>query len=165
MGFVTGEFLKTQFDNFASRVSTVFAKKTEIPKKVSELTNDEGFVTKEVSNLTNYYDKISTEALISGAQTGALVFDTKAELDTWLLDDDNKATLKAGQNIYIKATDTPDYWWDGAGLQILETEKVSLDGYVTETELETTLSDYVKDTDVETEDIDFSGYFSDSSEV
>lgn len=165
MARVTVEWVTEQFQNFAARVSAVFAKKTEIPAKVSELTNDEGFITKDVSNLTNYYDKTNTDTLISGAQTKALVFDTKTDLDTWLLDDENKAMLKTGQNIYIKAADTPDYWWDGTELQILETEKVSLVGYVTETELESKLSEYVREDDVETEDIDFSGYFSTNSEV
>lgn len=130
MAFATSEWVKTQFDNFAARITAVFAKK-------------------------DYVDDA-----ISNMQTGALVFDTKSDLDTWLENESNVSKLKVGQNIYIKAADTPDYWWDGTGLQVLETEKVNLDGYVTDTELSTTLAGYVKMTDAETENIDFSGYFS-----
>lgn len=130
MAFATSEWIKIQFENFASRISNVFAKKTEV------------------------------QDMISDAQTKALVFDTKYDLDIWIQDEENKSTLKTGQNIYIKETDTPDYWWDGVELQILETEKANLEGYVTETQLDTKLSEYVKNTDVETQDIDFSGYFS-----
>lgn len=130
MAFATSEWIKTQFDNFAARITAVFAKK-------------------------EYVDNA-----ISNVQTGALVFDAKADLDTWLESESNVSKLKVGQNIYIKATDTPDYWWDGTGLQVLETEKIDLDGYVTDTELSTTLAGYVKTTDAETENIDFSGYFS-----
>lgn len=135
MGYVTGEFLKAQFDNFANRVGEVFPEKKEV------------------------------ENLISGAQTKALVFDTKEDLDAWLENEENVSELKTGQNIYIKAEDTPDYWWDGTEPQPLETEKVDLEGYVTESQLNTALSGYVKATDVETENIDFSTYFSGSDEV
>lgn len=117
MGFITIEFLKTQFNNFATRISSVFATK--------EYVND----------------------VASGKEEKAKVFNTKDDLDTWLAVDGNPETLKVGQNIYIKAEDTPDYWWDGTGLQPLETEKVNLDGYLTED-------------DAETENIDFSDYFS-----
>lgn len=165
MGYVTRDFLATQFANFATRIATVFAKKTELPTKVSDLTNDSGFVTNSVDNLTNYYKKTETyskaeiDGLVTSGGTSALVFDTKAALDTWMENSTNTATLKTGQNIYIRATDTPDYWWDGTELQILETQKVDLAGYVTEESLETTLSGYLKTTDAETENIDFSTYF------
>lgn len=45
MAFITREYLVTQFNNFATRISLIFAKKTEIPKSVSELTNDKGYLT------------------------------------------------------------------------------------------------------------------------
>lgn len=165
MGYVTREFLATQFTNFATRIATVFAKKTELPTKLSDLTNDSGYVTNAVDNLANYYKKSETytkeevSGLISGGGIAALVFDTKADLDTWMESSANVATLKTGQNIYIKATDTPDYWWDGSALQILETQKVDLSGYVTDDDLTAALADYLKTTDKETSNIDFSTYF------
>lgn len=45
MAFITREYLATQFNNFATRVATVFAKKTELPTKLSDLNNDKGFLT------------------------------------------------------------------------------------------------------------------------
>lgn len=68
--------------------------------------------------------------MISDVESGeniAKVFDTKAELDEWLALEGNAETLKTGQDIYIKDTGTPDYWWDGAELQVLETEKVFIE--------------------------------------
>lgn len=159
MKFATSEWVKTQFSNFATRIALVFAKKEELPAKVSDLINDEGFVTNAVDNLTNYYTKTEVNALAAGSGAGALVFDTKDALDAWLEDQNNVTNLKVGQNIYIKASDTPDYWWDGTGLQVLETEKVNLDGYVTGTQLTDALAGYLKSEDKETENIDFSTYF------
>lgn len=149
MGYVTRDFLATQFANFATRIALVFARKTELPTKVSDLTNDSGFVTAEEVN-----------SLTAGAGVTTIVFDTKEALDAWLLVSANTASLKTGQNIYIKETDTPDYWWDGTQLQVLETEKVNLENYVDKDALETKLAGYVKTSDSETENLDFSAYFS-----
>lgn len=144
MGFATAEWVKTQFDNFSTRVSAVFAKKTDVPSK---------------DDLANYYTKTETDDLFSGRAEKAKVFDTKADLESWLAVDGNSDNLKLGQNIYIKEIDTPDYWWDGANLQPLETEKVNLDGYVTSEQLSATLDGYLSKDDKESENIDFSGYF------
>lgn len=57
----------------------------------------------------------------------AKVFETKTALDEWLAIEGNPETLIAGQNIYIVATGTPDYWWDGTGLQELEPDKVTIE--------------------------------------
>lgn len=65
------------------------------------------------------------EAIARGAAR-ALVFDTVAALDAWLTVSANTASLQVGDNLYIKATDVPDYWWDGTKKQVLETEKVVL---------------------------------------
>lgn len=159
MSYANKSWIETQFQNFATRISLVFAKKSEIPTKVSDLANDEGFITSTVENLANYYTKAEVNALAVGGGTGALVFDTKEALDAWMEDTNNVIGLKVGQDIYIKEEGTPDYWWDGTGLQILETEKVDLDGYVTDGQLNAKLSDYLKTTDVETENIDFSTFF------
>ena len=40
-----------------------YALKTDIPVKLSELVNDAGFITKEVSNLVNYYKKTEVDAI------------------------------------------------------------------------------------------------------
>lgn len=64
---------------------------------------------------------------IAGGASIAKVFDTKEELDEWLANPENPKKLAIGQNIYIIATGTPDYWWDGNSLQELETGKVIIE--------------------------------------
>ncbi len=98
-----------------------------------------------INNLKSEVDNLKD---IAKGGVAAKTFDTKNALETWLAVEGNPETLSVGQNIYIRETDTPDYWWDGTELQILETEKVSLEGYVTETQLDTKLSEYAKNTDV-----------------
>lgn len=43
MGFINKSYLQKQFENFAARISDVFAKITDIPTKTSQLTNDSGY--------------------------------------------------------------------------------------------------------------------------
>lgn len=64
---------------------------------------------------------------LRGQTVPAKVFETKAELDEWLAVEGNPETLMAGQNIYIVEAGTPDYWWGGEGLQVLETDKVTIE--------------------------------------
>lgn len=73
--------------------------------------------------------KSAVDSLATVAEGGAIAkaFDTKAELDEWLAMEGKAETLKVGQNIYIAETGTPDYWWDGTRLQVLETEKVEIE--------------------------------------
>ena len=59
----------------------------------------------------------------------ALVFDTQAAMNSWLSNSANKATLVVGQNLYIRALDVPDYWWDGSKACELETAKIDLTNY------------------------------------
>lgn len=63
-----------------------------------------------------------------GGKVKGYVFDTNAELQAWLTDE-NKAKLKVGDVLYIKDTGYPDYWWDGTSTQYLETQKVDLTDY------------------------------------
>lgn len=74
---------------------------------------------------------------IAEGKANSKVFATKAEMDAWLAIADNKATLKVGDNLYILATDSPDYWWDGESAQILETEHPDLTDYVKNTDYAT----------------------------
>ena len=45
MSYVNKTYLSTQFTNFANRITSVFAKLTDLPTKTSELDNDSGFIT------------------------------------------------------------------------------------------------------------------------
>ena len=74
------------------------------------------------------------EAVAKGRATG-YVFDTLADLDAWLSDTANTEKLVLGDNLYIRATDVPDYWWDGSAKQLLETQKVDLTEYAKKSEV------------------------------
>jgi hypothetical protein len=82
------------------------------------------------------YQLDEVESIAKGRATG-YVFDTLADLDAWLSDSANTANLVLGDNLYIRATDVPDYWWDGASKQELETQKVDLSEYVKNTDYAT----------------------------
>lgn len=62
------------------------------------------------------------------------VFDTKAEMDAALTNPDFIKILAVGDNLYIRAIDVPDYWWDGNAAYPLETQKVDLSEYVKNTD-------------------------------
>ena len=103
----------------------------------------EGLVTKdELSDFATESDLQKVEAIAKG-KNRAHVFDTKEELDSWLEDEDNIATLQKGDNIYIKEVDTPDYWWTGEAISELETQKVNLTEYAKTTDIPT---DYLSTT-------------------
>ncbi len=96
-----------------------------------EMANLQEQVTGDMANMKSQIEE--TEAIAKGRATG-YVFDTVDALDAWLSDSANTASLVLGDNLYIRATDVPDYWWDGAQKQILETQKVDLDEYVKNTD-------------------------------
>lgn len=161
MGYVSKDYLATQFTNFATRITTVFAKKTELPTKVSDLTNDSGFVTSAVDNLVNYYTKTQTytrdeiASLIASIST--MSFKTVESLPTSDISTTTiylvpKETSEA-ENVYV------EYIYVGGNWEIIGETSTNLDGYVTNDELTTTLANYLKTTDVETSNIDFSTYF------
>ena len=73
--------------------------------------------------------------IASGRATG-YVFDTLADLETALANEEFVSGLVLGDNLYIRATDVPDYWWDGTQKQQLETEKPDLTGLVKEADVQ-----------------------------
>lgn len=90
-------------------------------------------------NVTYLNSELSSiEAIAKGRATG-YVFDTVADLDTWLANSENTQKLVLGDNFYIKALAEPDYWWDGTQKQMLETQKVDLSEYATKDDIPTTL--------------------------
>lgn len=70
-----------------------------------------------------------------GRATG-YVFDTVDAMNTWLSNPTNAENLVLGDNLYIRAKDVPDYWWDGTSAQELETQKVDFTEYATKEELD-----------------------------
>lgn len=171
MGYITREYLSTQFNNFATRIATVFAKKTEIPAKVSDLNNDAGFITAAVDNLVNYYSKAQT---YTKEETASLI----ASISTMTLKkvDTLPTAGISTTTIYLvpkteEGTDNKYFEYiyvDGVWELIGETE-TNLEGYVTDESLTAALASYVrtsvldsylKTADTETSNIDFSTFFS-----
>lgn len=110
-----------------------FAYTKDIPTSVSQLKNDSNFVTNvrvnEVEDIAE-----NAKAIAEGKATG-YVFDSVQAMNTWIKT--NSSTLKLGDNLYIRAVDVPDYWWDGTSVQQLETQKVDLTNYAKYTDYAT----------------------------
>ena len=108
------------------------------------------------TDLSNYYTKeeVDTitnriEAIAKGRATG-YVFNTKADMDLWLEDEEHVAKLNMGDNLYIIDRDTPDYWWDGTQPQELETQKVDLSEYYKKSETDAKIDEKIAALDVYT---------------
>lgn len=73
-------------------------------------------------------DAVEDMTEIANGKCDSYVFNTVAELDTWLANTENTAKLKTGDVFLIRAVDVPDYWWDEntKSKQQLETTKVDL---------------------------------------
>lgn len=84
-----------------------------------------------ITESNNANTNANTAIGIAQGKTTSYVFNTKQELDTWLTIPDNVNKLRIGDNLFIVALDTPDYWWDGTSYKILETQKVDLTNYAT----------------------------------
>lgn len=67
------------------------------------------------------------EAIARGRARG-YVFDTADDMLLWY--EEHKGELCTGDNLYIRETDTPDYWFDGAELLPLEADKVEMTDYL-----------------------------------
>lgn len=113
------------------------ADKTEIPKKISELENDSGFITKDVENLENYYNKteidnkLSTIHRYKGSCTySELISKIDAELgDVWTVTDKDNS-----EYVCVKAKIPGEASWEPLGMNI------DLKGYYTKDEIDNFLS-------------------------
>lgn len=113
-----------------------------IPTKVSAFENDKGYLT-EHQSLEEYAknsaleDAVEEMTAIAQGKCACYVFDTVEALDTWLGNTANTEKLKTGDVFLIRAVNVPDYWWDGATKQKLETTKVDLTEYAKKSEIPT----------------------------
>lgn len=98
-----------------------------------EASIPEAYDDTEIRTLIDEVEEVSenAKAIAEGKATG-YVFDTVDDMNTWL--ETNSSILKLGDNLYIRAVDVPDYWWDGETIQQLETQKVDLTDYVKNTD-------------------------------
>ena len=97
----------------------------------NKLTTSSGYtitIPNQTATLATASDISAINTRLSGMNP-ALVFDTQDAMNSWLSNSANKATLVVGQNLYIRALDVPDYWWDGTQACELETAKVDLTNY------------------------------------
>lgn len=93
-----------------------------------------GSVSEELTPMLDDAKRTAQEAeMIAKGRATGYVFDTPAAMEAWLANADNCAKLVLGDNLYIRETDVPDYWWDGASAQKLETQKVDLTEYIRRT--------------------------------
>lgn len=69
---------------------------------------------------------------VGGSGAPGLVFDTVADMEAYIAE--SADTLAVGQNLYIRAEDVPDFWWDGTQASPVE-GKTDLSDYVTTEQL------------------------------
>ena len=152
-----GEDVQTFTANQSSNVTANIT----VPTTTSELTNNSGFITKAVSDLTNYYNKSNTyskteiDGLISSAKSGRFVVvdslpTTDIKTDVIYLVPSATSQTSNVKDEYINLDGTTSGW------ELIGSTAVDLSGYLKTTDAEST---YVKITDTESSNIDFSTYF------
>ena len=159
MSYVTRDYLVTQFTNFATRILTVFAKKADLPVKTSDLTNDSGYITVDVDNLSNYYKKEDTcskeEIVELCGNITALKMEVVLELPVSDISESTiylvpKSTAETN-NVYAEYVNINGTW------EIIGDTSMDLSQYLTTSAAAST---YVSLSDTESNNIDFSTYFS-----
>lgn len=111
----------------------------EADRALNNILNGVDTHNQNVESHPHLVSEVSRVESIAKGRNFAVVFDTEADMIGWLEVPDNVKTLEVGTNLYIKALDVPDYWWDGTTYQQLEVEHPDLSQYVTKTELSMSL--------------------------
>ena len=86
---------------------------------------------------TDIRNAVAEAKAIAEGKVSAMSFETKEDLDAWLLIPENVETLIVGTNFYIEDLASPDYWWNGTTIKELETQKVDLTEYAKSDDLAT----------------------------
>lgn len=108
---------------------TPYAKKTEVPTKVSALTNDSGFKTEsEILALIQSSSKLKKEIVTALPSTG------KEDVIYLIKDKDGQTG-----NVYT------EYLWIGGAFEVIGSTKMDLSGYAKKTDIKTKLSDMTAD--------------------
>jgi hypothetical protein len=113
-------------ENIGAQPAGDYARRSDLPSKVSELENDSGFITRLVSDLANYYTKAETAEMISSIPKFAIsVVDT---LPTTGISDTTVYLVRsgAGEDLYT------EYIYVGGVWEVLGAQRVDLTGYATE---------------------------------
>ncbi len=82
--------------------------------------------THSKDDITGLANEMQTLTEIANGKKASYVFDTEDDMKTFVGNEANAAKLQVGDAILIRATDVPDYWWDGTTYQIMETRKFEL---------------------------------------
>lgn len=160
---VDSAWVKTQIDNLTTRIALVFAKNKDLPTKVGDLTNDEGFITSAVENLSNYYTKSQTYTKDEVASLIASISTMTIEpVETLPTENISTTTIYLVPKESLNSDNVfSEYVYiNGKWEKIGETD-INLSGYVTNEQLSSDLENYISKDDFETENIDFSEYFTD----
>jgi hypothetical protein len=120
---------KTQIQTNKTDITTI---NTTLPNKANASEVLPNAHNTDVNAHSDIRTLISEAKAIAEGKSRARVFPTLADAQTWIAS--NSSQLLVGDNIYIEAIDTPDYWWNGTSLKALEGEKVSLVDYYKKTE-------------------------------
>lgn len=143
-----GDMMKATYDSdddgivddaekLGGQLPSYYAKATDIPTKLSQLTNDENFIDNTVSNLVNYYTKSETytqsevNTLIGNLATIQILIPETGVLPStgesniiYLI---SKATADGAQNTY------DEYLWTGTRFERIGDTTIDLSNYLTKT--------------------------------
>lgn len=136
-----------QITTNASNITTLQntkADKSEIPTKTSQLTNDSGFITKNVDDLANYYKKSETynKTEIDGKVSS--VYKYKGTVATY---QDLPSTDLTIGDVYNVEEDGSNYAWTGNSWDKLGGD-IDLSEYYTKTQTDSLLSAKANSNDV-----------------
>lgn len=130
--------------------SGTIALDTDIPTKTSQLTNNSGFITNAVNNLTNYYLKSETYSKYEVQQLLSTISSLKLEVVT------NLPTTNISSNtIYLKPLDSAkenniyeEYIYINSKWETIGTTAVDLTNYALKTEIPTKISELEQDVEL-----------------
>ena len=135
------------------------ANKEDIPTKVSQLTNNSGFITNAVNNLTNYYLKSETYTKSEVQQLLSTISSLKLEVVT------NLPTTNISSNtIYLKPLDSAkenniyeEYIYINSKWETIGTTAVDLSNYALKADIPKKTSQLTNDSNFLTKHQDISG--------
>ena len=127
----------------ASEDTAVQAAADALINKLNGIEAHDGDAASHPSLLT----AIQTVDSIARGRATAHVFDTEAAMNAWLLVPANITSMVTGDNLYIRDTGVPDYWWDGTAAQELEAEAPDLVDYYTKVQVNALLPLTIEQTD------------------
>lgn len=121
---------------------------TSIPSKTSQLSNDSGFITKAVADLTNYYLKTETYTREEINQKISAIPKFSISVVSALPANGDATTIYlVGGG--ISGDLYTEYIWTNGAWEILGSQRVDLTGYATETWVTGQLGSYLKESELE----------------